>query len=118
LANYEKALAEYSESIRLDPDNPDSLPHRATMLSVCPDDKIRNGKQALADATKACEVSDWKSPIYLSGFATAYAELGDFDLAVKWLEKTIELSPKEQQAFVKSRLEQFRQHKPIRSTWR
>jgi tetratricopeptide (TPR) repeat protein len=118
LANYDKALAEYTESIRLDPENPDSLHHRATMLSVCPDDKIRNGKQALADATKACEVSDWKSPIYLSGFATAYAELGDFDLAVKWLEKAIELSPKEQQAFMKGRLEQFRQHKPIRSTWR
>jgi tetratricopeptide (TPR) repeat protein len=118
LANYEKALAEYSESIRLDPDNPDSLHHRATMFSVCPDDRIRNGKQALADATKACEESDWKSPIYLSGLATANAELGDFDLAVKWMEKAIELSPMEHQTSTKSRLEQFRQHKPIRGTWR
>jgi tetratricopeptide (TPR) repeat protein len=118
LANYDKALAEYTESIRLDPENPDSLHHRATMLSVCPDDKIRNGKQALADATKACELSEWKSPIYLSGLATAYAELGDFDLAVKWLEKAIELAPMEHHTFMKSRLEQFRQHKPVRGPWR
>src|SRR4051812_41262009 len=67
---------------------------------------------------QACEVSVWKSPIYLIGLTTAYAELGAFELAVKWLEKAIELSPKQQQAFMKGRLEQFRQHKPIRGTWR
>lgn len=114
-ADYQKALADYSESIRIDPENPDSRHHRALLLSACNDPAIRNGKQAVEDATKACEVSEWKNALYLSGLASASAEAGDFDSAIKWQTKAIELSPSDQRT---SQLEEFKQHKPFRMTWR
>jgi tetratricopeptide (TPR) repeat protein len=116
-ADYAKALAEYSESIRLDPENPESLHHRVVMLSACKDDAIRDGKQAVIDATKACEVSGWKDSLFLVGLAMASAEVGDFDAAVKWQTKAMELSPDRTQS-MQPMLELFRQHKPYRATWR
>jgi tetratricopeptide (TPR) repeat protein len=113
--DYPKALADYSESIRIDPENPDSRHHRALLLSACNDAAIRNGKQAVEDATKACEVSEWKNALYLSGLASASAEAGDFDSAIKWQTKAIELSSSDQRT---SQLEEFKQHKPFRMTWR
>lgn len=116
-ADYAQALADYSESIRVDPENPDSLHHRAVLQSACVDDRYRNGKQAIADATRACEVSEWQSPLYISGLALANAEAGDFDAAVKWQLKAIELSTMPG-VLLTANLELFRQHKPFRMTWR
>lgn len=116
-AEYAKALADYSESIRIDPENPDSLHHRVVLRSVCMDDKFRDGKQAIEDATKACEVSEWSSPLYLTGLAFAYAEAGDFDTAIKWQTKAIELSSGSTTS-MQENLEQLKQHKPFRRTWR
>ena len=113
-----KSTRRLFQSIRLDPENPDSLHHRAIMLSVCMEDKIRNGKQAVEDATKACEVSGWKNPLYLTGLAIANAEKGDFDAAVKWQTKAMELSSAGQAKSMQPQLEQFQMHKPLRRTWR
>jgi tetratricopeptide (TPR) repeat protein len=113
--DYPKALADYSESIRIDPENPDSLLHRVVMLSGCKEDSIRDGKQAVIDATKACEVSEWSVPLYLTGLAFASAETGDFDAAIKWQQKAIDLSPRPM-ANMQANLELFRQHKPYRTT--
>jgi len=115
--DYQKAVADYSESIRIDPENPDSLLHRVVMLSACKDDSIRNGKQAVIDATKACEVSEWSVPLYLTGLAFASAETGDFEAAMKWQQKAIDLSGRPT-ANMQANLELFRQHKPYRTTWR
>jgi tetratricopeptide (TPR) repeat protein len=111
--DYQKAVADYSESIRIDPENPDSLHHRVMLLSCCEVDDIRNGKQAIEDATKACEVSGWKSPLYLQGLALAFAEAGDYDSAIKWQTKLAE-----EYGTGKDLVEQFRQKKPVRRSWK
>jgi tetratricopeptide (TPR) repeat protein len=117
-ADYPKALADYTESLRIDPENPESLHHRATMLSVCTDARYRDGKQAVEDATKACELTEWINPLFLNGLASAYAEKGDFDSAIRWQTRAMELSPKDQSKTLQARLEQLRQGKPFRMTWR
>jgi tetratricopeptide (TPR) repeat protein len=117
-ADYPKALADYTESLRIDPENPESLHHRATMLSVCTDARYRDGRQAVEDATKACELTEWKSPLFLNGLASAYAEKGDFESAIKWQTRAMELSPKDQARTLQARLDQLRQGKPFRMTWR
>ena len=76
-----------------------------------------DGKQAVEDATKACELSEWQNPLYLAGLAMAYAESGDFDAALKWQQKAIELSPSPPASML-SNLELFKQHKSFRMTWR
>jgi tetratricopeptide (TPR) repeat protein len=117
-ADYPKALADYTESIRIDPENPETLLHRAVMNSVCTDARYRDGKQAVEDATKACELTEWKDWLFLNGLASAYAERGDFDSAIRWQTKAMEFSPKDQAKSLQSRLEQLRQGKPFRMTWR
>jgi tetratricopeptide (TPR) repeat protein len=117
-AEYAKTLADYTESIRVDPENPDSRHHRVVLRSACMDEKYRDGKQAIEDATKACEMSEWQNPLYLSGLAMAYAESGDFDAAVKWQQKVLELSSSTPPASYVSNLDLYKQHKPFRMTWR
>ncbi len=116
-AEYAKTLADYTESIRVDPENPDSRHHRVVFRSACMDDQFRDGKQAIEDATKACEMSEWANPLYLSGLAMAYAESGDFDSALKWQQKAIEVSGANS-GYLTSNLELYKQHKPFRMTWR
>jgi tetratricopeptide (TPR) repeat protein len=118
MADYSKALADYTESIRIDPEKPESLHHRTTMLSVCTDARYRDGKQAVEDATKACELTEWINPLFLNGLASAYAEKGDFDTAIKWQTRAMDLSPKDQARAMQARLDQLRQGKPFRMTWR
>jgi len=116
-ANYAKQLADYTESIRVDPENPDSCHHRVVLRSACVDEKYRDGKQAIDDATKACELSEWQNPLYLSGLAMAYAEAGDFDQAVKYQQKVLEFSKTPPPSYV-SNLELYKQHQPFRMTWK
>ena len=50
----------------------------------------RDGKRAVAVATKLGELTEWKNPDALDTMAAAYAEAGQFDDAVKWEKKAME----------------------------
>jgi Flp pilus assembly protein TadD len=110
------AIKDYTEAIRLDPQYASAHNGLAWLLATCPNEKYRNGKQAVADATKACEFTHWKNSSFCDTLAVAYAELGDFAAAVKWQTKAIELvasDPASVQEY-RDRLELYRQHKPFR----
>ncbi len=114
---YDQALADFSTAIRLEPDHPRGYNARSWLQATCPDPKHRSARCAVESAEKACELSRWKSPESLDTLAAAYAEAGDFDAAVKWQSKAIELSRDaiKIKAY-RDRLELFRQKQPYRAS--
>jgi serine/threonine-protein kinase len=113
--DYEKAIADFNATIQLDPKNAAAYNSLAWILATCPDGKVRDGKQAVVDATKGCELTNWNDPAYLDTLAAAYAEAGDFAAAVKWQEQAIKLVKDEtsKKAFA-DRLALYQQRKPYR----
>lgn len=111
----DKALADYSEELRLHPKSHQAYINRARLKAKWPDAGYRDAQQAVADATKACELTNWKKPNYLNTLAAAFAEAGDFAKAVESQTKAIELltSEKEKDDY-RTRLSLYQAGKPYR----
>jgi tetratricopeptide (TPR) repeat protein len=77
---------------------------------------LRDGKKAVEEATKACELSHWKNSSYIDTLAAAYAETGDFKQAVQYEEKSIALAGPQGHELGPSqeRLALYRDGKPYR----
>jgi len=60
------------------------------LLATCPDDKIRDAKRAVEYATTACERTVWKDPLHLDILASAYAEAGQFEEAVRYQTRALD----------------------------
>jgi tetratricopeptide (TPR) repeat protein len=67
------------------------LNDRAWLQSTCTDASLRNGRQAVKDAKRACQLSKWSWSNYIETLAAASAEVGDFDSAVRYQEQAINL---------------------------
>ena len=113
---YKKAVADFNEAIRLDPKDCRSYASRAWLRATCPKRKFRDGQAAIADATRACELTEWNSYEHLDTLAAAYAEAGDFDKAVQWQIKAIKEAPREEKPNLRDRLAQYQQGQPYRDT--
>ncbi len=112
---YDNVIADCSQALRLDPGDVSAHNNRAWVLATCPDDKVRDGKRAVASATRACELTNWKEPGPLGTLAAACAEAGDFDAAVKWEEKAQDLITNEgDRARSRARVALYRARKPYR----
>ena len=114
------------------------LNDRAWVRATAPDASVRDGKAAVADAKKACELSNWKRSDTLDSLAAGYAESGDFAAAVKFEQQAMDLAksgaddeqkakskelrqdlkkhtPQRLQSFAQ-RIEMYKQHHPYRDT--
>jgi hypothetical protein len=84
--------------------------------ATCPDGKYRDGKAAVEDAKRACELSGWKLAEQIDTLAAAYAEVGDFAKAVEYQEQALADKGfvKEHGKGARERLELYRDKKPYR----
>ncbi len=91
IRRFDRAIQEFSELIRIDPREAVAHQSLARILSTAYEDQVRNGKQALDLATRACELTHWIDPDALDTLATASAETGDFPSAIRWQTLAIKL---------------------------
>jgi tetratricopeptide (TPR) repeat protein len=89
----------------------------AKLRATSPSRSVRSGRHALELAKSGFEETG--RPEYIECMALALAELGDFEQAIEWQQRLIELAekagaPPEALAPVKDRLEAFRRREAIR----
>ena len=114
IGKHQKAVEDFNRALELESDNHGLLNNLAWVLATSPDDKLRDGERALELATKACEMTEFKMPHILSTLASAYAETGDFETAIKWSKKAVELEKGDTRKQLMEELEYYNQKKPWR----
>ena len=114
--NYRAAASDFEEAVRRSPTYYNALANLAWFQATCPEDSLRNGNEALRKSKWACEVSHWQSSGVVDTLAAAYAEIGDFDNAVKYETQAINMNGvlALRRKRMQQRLELYRQHKPYR----
>ncbi len=90
LREYGHALEDFDRILERVPDDAAAHNGRAWIWATCGDEKLRSGPKAIAEATRACILTNWKDPYDLGTLAAAYAEAGDFLNAVAWQTRALE----------------------------
>lgn len=121
LGRHTDAINDYEEAIKNIPEDEEDLSgvlnNLSWVLSTSPEDSVRNGDRALETGLKACELTEYKKSHILSTLAAAYAELGQFDKAIEWSTKAVELGTKEEAEQIdqlKEELKSYQEKKPWR----
>jgi tetratricopeptide (TPR) repeat protein len=86
---YDQAKKSLEQAVHLQPNDPATLNDLAWMLATSKDPRMRDGRRAVAIATKACSLSDWKNAFSIDTLAAASAQAGNFADAVKYQELAI-----------------------------
>ena len=96
---------------------PSAYNNLSWIYATSPDKLSRNGEKAVALATQACELTNFKKANHLDTLAAAYAEVGDFKLAIKHQQRAIELARDETKSGLLKRLELYQTGQPYRSQY-
>ena len=116
-----KAIVDFQSALDMMPEGDGQraglLNNLAWILATSPDEALRDGKRAIELGTKACEETEFKEAHILSTLAAGYAEVGNFEDAMKWSAKAVELGKaelNEQTDQLQKELESYRDKKPWR----
>jgi Ca2+-binding EF-hand superfamily protein len=106
-------------SLETGPAHMSLLNARAWLLATSDDDGLRDGKQAVRDALAACELRDYRIPTVIDTLAAAYAEVGEFDMAIQHASQAASMSGQTELAkLIGLRLQLYRQNLPFRQSLR
>jgi tetratricopeptide (TPR) repeat protein len=127
--DFNQAVLLLNKSLETNPAHAPAYNTLSWLYATADEPGLRNGQKAVELALKGCELSNWANPGYIETLAAAYARGGDFEKAVRWQEKALEvarsstntpdnllhpviLGQKNKQTEPEERLELYRMHKP------
>ena len=113
-----EAILHLREAVRLKPNWLEALNNLAWILATQPDEKLRNGAEAVRLATHAVELTKTNNPGALDTLGAAYAEAGRFreaaDIAKKAAELAVVASQKELAAEIEKHRQAYAAGRPVR----
>jgi tetratricopeptide (TPR) repeat protein len=115
---YDKSLTDMEKAAQLEPRN---FAHKALLadfLATCPDDRVRNGEKAAKYAAEALDLA----PTELGAWracASAAAETGNFEDAIKWQERLLAANSltAQEKPEAQERLKAYKANKPYRDNF-
>ena len=90
--HFREAIDQYRQVLAVKPDLPEALSNLAWLLATCSDASVRDGKEAVRLAERACHLTDYQQAPMVGVLAAAYAEAGRFTDAVATAQKAIALA--------------------------
>jgi tetratricopeptide (TPR) repeat protein len=116
IGEHAKAISDYEVALKASPEDSHVLNNLAWVLATSSDDSIRNAKRSIEIGLKACEVTKYLKPHILSTLAAGYAEAGEWETAIKWSTKAVELS--KQEADISEQLDKELESYKAKKPWR
>jgi tetratricopeptide (TPR) repeat protein len=114
LGRKSEALNDFQSAIKLSKTDPFCRAGAAWLYATTADAQLRSGANAVALATEAAKLTQWKDDTVLDVLAAGYAEAGDFASAQKWEEKAILLGSQQDIPFYQRRLLSYQSGKAWR----
>jgi tetratricopeptide (TPR) repeat protein len=121
LGDHATAIKDYQRAIEIGIDSPIQrsgvLNNLAWVLATSPKDALRDADRSIKYGTEAAELTDFKEPHILSTLAAGYAEKGNFEEAIKWSTKAVELGREaehDQIEQLEEELKSYQENKPWR----
>jgi tetratricopeptide (TPR) repeat protein len=115
-----EAIEHYTEALRLQPDYVEVLNNLAWIRAASARSEFRDGAEAVRLAERACKATDFKEPVIVGTLAAAYAESGQFEVAVATAKKARELALAAGQQAIADKnqqlIELFNSRQPYRET--
>ncbi len=113
---FTNAVEACRQAIRADPDDYQGYNLLAWMKATCSDPSVRDGKEAVAAATKACELTRWREWNWIDTLAAACAETGDFRRALHFEAQALRTGkPSEsEKKDMRERMALYQQSQPFR----
>ncbi|MCH2114625.1 MAG: tetratricopeptide repeat protein [Pirellulales bacterium] len=114
IGKHKEAIADFERALKQQPEDSSMLNNLAWVLATSPVDGLRDGPRAIKLATKACELTEYKLPHIISTLAATFAESGNFESAIKWSQKSVDMNDPQYSEDLKKELTSYRSGKPWR----
>jgi tetratricopeptide (TPR) repeat protein len=106
---YQEAVDSYKKVIQIDPNDAETHSLLGDLYAT-----LGRYQEAIESCTQACKLTDYKNHTYIATLANVYAKSGDFEKAVEYQKKAIELADDQAKKEYEKRLESYKAKKPWR----
>lgn len=104
---YQEALNSFKRAIEIDPCDAYTYSDLGVLYAM-----LGNYQDAIESCTQACKLSEYKIHGYLANLASVYAKSGDFEKAIEYQKKAINLADDSAKEDYEKRLEAYKAKKP------